>query len=1177
MLGKEFAKFHGPLLFTQGDLPARKAEVGRAGRLKYAAPVPCKDPGVRAPRRSRAFSQLRGVAARRRGGASRRTLTPENIRSVRPLFTPATGALPSLRRGKGRLFLVVVARCRLQTGRSLRRRGRFLSDATPMRLGDRRLPTHPGPSRRSHSSVTLGATPRSWVLRAAGGKKKTTRAPTPTGVAALRLGKKKILTGANNRAHVREDCEPADVGLRCDRREPRSRCLLERRRPGARRRRRPPPRLDLARARFRTSGAVARPTILALRRLEHRSPPDRHDFSLQHAELLFKKLVPLKDFRRVRLKTDVLDERLTGARRRPTAYRRAASLATDAASAARSRHQAPAPATRPRRYSAVRLTSFPMGKKNRRFLQDSFAPRSTCAATRSAQATDNVARLHLFVTGADDVPISFEEGVVGVGFGGGGEGAGRRSQVKDGRRRGEGKRERGRDGHPLSSFWAVSFQRGGGGGMKAEMMDEEGRVRGGRGRGAQVPSARLGRPSRLRRQCRQPAQLPRAARCLASQGPVASEEAPRAVQCSMERRRGGGKRPLRGAAAMHRTCSRVVTSAAEAGSRELARLRHSARLPAAKFAACLPLVATGSALALPLPLSFPSRSYLWCFIQFVSNHPCKSEVFCSPVSSVVGKPGIIIADFVALCLLLTEFPWKTVNRRCRLLCDNLHLVIMYGHLRSFCTDGVEHSIRRHKPRLKFFFAVKVKSNVEFGDRIAITGGSIFYRRRETNTCSSVRCVVFRKVLRSSAQEITVVFQCCTLAATRRTSNRRVALEVLRPLVELLEGLPSSLLIGECAERSTKGNKRRVKRTGGDERRMVNCAKGASKKERKSQLGSRAGGAGQELDSCFDGFKAVEWARVRHMRGNGTRLKLISLDNSEDVEGSREDDVLTSLPIHCPATTFNAPSAVHINEQIRHARSKSLPVSSNSADVMLHQYPYKAVKIQAKFYVGSPHSVKKKHMSERKAELKSPAQCASLQGLGLLTDERLLEPAFLCGEDNGWKGGLGGMKAGDSSTYANRGRRLCFARGYANGGCAAPVPGLHPTIAPLHRRDAEDSCRDRPPPPLFFTSTIFPPKHEGATRAAIFELPVCRNLHVGHVRTTVEGKLGVKRGEYGAVLECKGGRNRRSRENPLTRGIVRHNSHVRLSGSDPAENLTRFAQVGGEQSNHYTTAAKNGAE
>ncbi|KAJ8867492.1 hypothetical protein PR048_031294 [Dryococelus australis] len=42
-----------------------------------------------------------------------------------------------------------------------------------------------------------------------------------------------------------------------------------------------------------------------------------------------------------------------------------------------------------------------------------------------------------------------------------------------------------------------------------------------------------------------------------------------------------------------------------------------------------------------------------------------------------------------------------------------------------------------------------------------------------------------------------------------------------------------------------------------------------------------------------------------------------------------------------------------------------------------------------------------------------------------------------------------------------------------------------------------------------------------------------------------------------------------RENPLTSSFVRHDSHMRKSGSDHAVHRTRFALVGGEQSNHYT--------
>ncbi|KAJ8875213.1 hypothetical protein PR048_023108 [Dryococelus australis] len=44
------------------------------------------------------------------------------------------------------------------------------------------------------------------------------------------------------------------------------------------------------------------------------------------------------------------------------------------------------------------------------------------------------------------------------------------------------------------------------------------------------------------------------------------------------------------------------------------------------------------------------------------------------------------------------------------------------------------------------------------------------------------------------------------------------------------------------------------------------------------------------------------------------------------------------------------------------------------------------------------------------------------------------------------------------------------------------------------------------------------------------------------------------------------------KNPPTSGITRHDSLVRKSWSDLAENLTRFAEVGGEQSDHYNTAA-----
>ncbi|KAJ8877397.1 hypothetical protein PR048_021851 [Dryococelus australis] len=45
-----------------------------------------------------------------------------------------------------------------------------------------------------------------------------------------------------------------------------------------------------------------------------------------------------------------------------------------------------------------------------------------------------------------------------------------------------------------------------------------------------------------------------------------------------------------------------------------------------------------------------------------------------------------------------------------------------------------------------------------------------------------------------------------------------------------------------------------------------------------------------------------------------------------------------------------------------------------------------------------------------------------------------------------------------------------------------------------------------------------------------------------------------------------------RENPPTRAIIRHDSHIQKSGGDPTGNRGWFAWLGGEQSNHYTTAA-----
>ncbi|KAJ8869059.1 hypothetical protein PR048_030620 [Dryococelus australis] len=45
-----------------------------------------------------------------------------------------------------------------------------------------------------------------------------------------------------------------------------------------------------------------------------------------------------------------------------------------------------------------------------------------------------------------------------------------------------------------------------------------------------------------------------------------------------------------------------------------------------------------------------------------------------------------------------------------------------------------------------------------------------------------------------------------------------------------------------------------------------------------------------------------------------------------------------------------------------------------------------------------------------------------------------------------------------------------------------------------------------------------------------------------------------------------------RENRPSNGIDSHDSHMLKSGGDPAGNRTRFAMVGGEQSNHYSTPA-----
>ncbi|KAJ8891929.1 hypothetical protein PR048_004488 [Dryococelus australis] len=58
---------------------------------------------------------------------------------------------------------------------------------------------------------------------------------------------------------------------------------------------------------------------------------------------------------------------------------------------------------------------------------------------------------------------------------------------------------------------------------------------------------------------------------------------------------------------------------------------------------------------------------------------------------------------------------------------------------------------------------------------------------------------------------------------------------------------------------------------------------------------------------------------------------------------------------------------------------------------------------------------------------------------------------------------------------------------------------------------------------------------------------------------------------------RAGENGRARENPPTSGVVRHDSHLRKSGTDPAGSRTRLVWLGGEQANHNTTAAQNGAD
>ncbi|KAJ8888083.1 hypothetical protein PR048_007570 [Dryococelus australis] len=62
-------------------------------------------------------------------------------------------------------------------------------------------------------------------------------------------------------------------------------------------------------------------------------------------------------------------------------------------------------------------------------------------------------------------------------------------------------------------------------------------------------------------------------------------------------------------------------------------------------------------------------------------------------------------------------------------------------------------------------------------------------------------------------------------------------------------------------------------------------------------------------------------------------------------------------------------------------------------------------------------------------------------------------------------------------------------------------------------------------------------------------------------------------DYGSRLQLSHcGFRRNPREDPPTSGIVRHDSHERKSGSDPAGNRTWFTLVGDELSDHYTSAA-----
>ncbi|KAJ8882761.1 hypothetical protein PR048_014574 [Dryococelus australis] len=56
------------------------------------------------------------------------------------------------------------------------------------------------------------------------------------------------------------------------------------------------------------------------------------------------------------------------------------------------------------------------------------------------------------------------------------------------------------------------------------------------------------------------------------------------------------------------------------------------------------------------------------------------------------------------------------------------------------------------------------------------------------------------------------------------------------------------------------------------------------------------------------------------------------------------------------------------------------------------------------------------------------------------------------------------------------------------------------------------------------------------------------------------------------INARGGKLEMSEKNLTTSGIVRHDSHIRKSGSDPAENRIRFALEEGERPSRYVTVA-----